>query len=85
MDKKTDKDQEYFASNENIKRVHVQVGISEKNFKTTYIENKNGKDKHLMTEALSKGAMLMEHHISNDEVQDGIAFVLTKRQLSGIC
>jgi len=84
LDKETVKDSEYFASDENINRVHVQVGVSEKNFKNTYLKNKNGKDKHLMTTALSLGAMCMEHHISHDELKDGIAFVLTQRGLNGI-
>ena len=69
---------------ENIERVHVPVGVSKKNFGKTYLNNKNGKDKHKMTTALSFGAMCMEHHISKDELNEGIAFVLTKRNLNGL-
>ena len=85
MDKNKQTDSEYFASDENIERVHVQVGVSKKNFRNTYIRSKSGKDKHLMTMAFSLGAMCMEHHMSKDELKDAIAFVLTKRNLNGLC
>jgi len=83
LDKTQEKDLEYFASKENIERVHVHVGIEKKNFQNTYLNNINGKDKKKMTIALSLGAMCMEYHISKDDLLDGVAFVLTKRKLNG--
>lgn len=83
MDKTTKKATENFASNENIERVHVQVGISKKNFRNTYLNNKSNIDKHKMTTAISLGAMCMEYHISTNELEEAIVFVLTKRNLNG--
>ena len=84
MDKIQEKDLKYFASKENIERVHVHVGIEKKNFQNTYLHNLNGKNKTKMTTALSLGAMAMEYHISRDEMIGAIAFVITKRNLDGI-
>jgi hypothetical protein len=82
LDKKEIKDLKYFATDENIERVHVHVGISKKNFQNTYLYNLKGIDKTQMTTALSLGAICMEHHASVDDVLDGMAFVLTRRKLN---
>lgn len=83
MGKETEKDLEYFASKENIERVHVHVGMEKKNFQNTYLHNLNGKDKTKMTTAISLGALCMEYHISIDDLKEAIAFVVVKRNLNG--
>lgn len=83
MDKNIKNKQEYFASSENMERVHVQVGIEKKNWKNTYIKNINGKDKSKMVEAISLGAICIEHSMTKDELMGAVAYVETARKING--
>lgn len=83
MDKRVEKDDEYYDGVENMERVHDHVGIEKKNWKNTYVDNLRGKDKRKMKVAISIGAMLMEHNATRKEIEDSIVFIKTKRALYG--
>jgi len=68
---------------ENIERIHVHTGLSHKNIKLTYIDNKK-KDKSGMLRALSLGSMCMEKDITTQELEIALEDAKKYRELHGI-
>ena len=71
-----------FDNRENIERVHVQTGMTERNVKLTYISNGHNKDKSKMLRVLSLGSMCAEKDISVEELEVSLDYALAMREVN---